>query len=200
MSSKPIDVGPSGAQKVYYLTILQPMWRGQLDLLGNSERDYRNHLLAAECLRVAKGPGIDPLSLAEFCRTWKIPMTLPFVGPTALLRKVGKLAGGWPSSAAIFDPTGAINLGIKVIGLMAPLLGMIQMRNALLVAFDDKVIEKGDQVAVGSILQSCQTPQILMIRVKDVKDRLERVWRDTISLAEKMEPIRNELGLPESMS
>ena len=192
--------GPSGVQKLYYLTVLLPMWRGQLDQLGDSEREYRNHLLTVECLRVAKGPGADPLRLAEFCRTWKIPMTLPVIGPTALLRKVGKIVGGWPSQAAIFDPTGSINIGIKVIAQMAPLIGRIQMRNALLVALDDKVVEKGDQDAVLSILDSCRTPQVLMTRVQDAKNKVERVWKETVALAEKMEPIRKELGLPETMS
>lgn len=199
MANKPSS-GPSEIQKFYYLSVLLPMWRGQLDQLGASEREYRNHLLSVECLRVAKGPGPDPLRIAEFCRTWKIPMTLPVIGPTALLRKIGKIAGGWPSQTAIFDPTGSINLGIKVIARMAPLLGRIQMRNALLVALDDKVVERGDQDAVGSILESCQTPQALMTRVQNAKNKVERVLKETIALAEKMEPIRKELSLPEPMS
>jgi hypothetical protein len=112
--------GPSGVQKAYFLTVLLPMRQGQLDQLGAAEREYRNHLLAVECLRGAKGPGVDPLRIAEFCRAWKIPMTLPFIGPVALLRKIGKAVGGWPSQAAIFDPTGAIDQGSKVIAQMAP--------------------------------------------------------------------------------
>src|SRR5881296_4069948 len=92
----------NSAQKLYYITILLPMWRGQLEQLGNVQRDLRYHLLAVECLRIAKGPGADPVGISEFCRKWQIPLTLPFVGPTAILRKVGKLVGGWPSPAAIF--------------------------------------------------------------------------------------------------
>jgi hypothetical protein len=176
------------------------MWRGQLDQLGDAQREYRYHLLAVECLRLAKGPGADPLRLAEFLRTWKIPLTLPVIGPTALLRKIGKAVGGWPSSAAIFDPTGALNMGVKVIGAMAPLIGKIQMRNALLFALDDKVVPAGDQGSVGSILESAGTPAALMTRVKESKSKLERIWKETVSLAEKMEPIRKELGLPETIS
>jgi hypothetical protein len=176
------------------------MWRGQLDQLGAAEREYRYHLLAVECLRVAKGPGLDPVRLAEFCRTWKIPMTLPVIGPTALLRKIGKAVGGWPSQAAVFDPTGAINIGIKVIAQMGPLLGRIQMRNALLVALDPKTIEVADQTSVGSILELSRTPQVLMTRVQESKTKLDRVWKETVNLAEKMESIRKELGLPETMS
>jgi hypothetical protein len=189
---------PSAAQKGYFLTILLPMWRGQLDQTLTAQREFRLHLLAVECLRVAKGPGVDPLRIAEFCRNWKIPLTAPFVGPVAVLRKIGKAVGG-SSLAAAFDPTGAINTGVKVIAQMGPLLGSIQMRNAVLVAFDDKVVEAGDQFAVGSILESCHSPQILMSRVQESKNKLERVWKDTSNLAEKMEPIRKELGLPETI-
>lgn len=46
----------SGAQKSYYLIILLPMWRGQLDQLVVAEREYHDHLLAVECLRKAKVP------------------------------------------------------------------------------------------------------------------------------------------------
>jgi hypothetical protein len=127
-------------------------------------------------------------------------LTLPFVGPTALLRKIGKAVGGWPSAAAVFDPTGAINIGIKVIGRIAPLLGRLQMRNALLVALDEKVVDPADQVDVGSILESCNTPQALTNRLMESRNNLERVWKETISLAEKMERIRLELGLPEAVS
>lgn len=188
---------PSGTQKAYYLTILLPMWRGQLDQLTSAEREYRNHLLAVECLRKAKGPGADPLRIVDFCKKWKIPLTLPVVGPTALLRKAGKAVGGWPSPAAIFDPTGAINMGIKVIAHMGPLLGKIQMKNACLYALDDKVIPKGDQSSVLGILEMSGTPQLFMNNVKKSKDKVSRVWKETIELANKMEPIRKELGLPE---
>lgn len=184
---------PSLAQKGYFLTILLPMWRGQLDQMLAAQRAFRLHLLAIECLRVAKDPGVDPLRIAEFCRNWKIPLTAPFVGPVAMLRKIAK----WPSS--VFDPTGAINTGVKVIAQMGPLLGGIQMRNAVLVALDEKVVEIGDQSAVGSILESCPSPNILMSRVQESKDKLSRVWKDTLNLAEKMEPIRKELGLPETI-
>jgi len=190
--------GPSGAQKLYYLTVLQPMWRGQLDQLADAEREFRQHLLAVECLRVAKGPGGDPLQLAEFCRKWQIPLTLPVIGPTALLRKIGKAVGGWPSAGAVFDPTGAINIGIKVIAAMGPLIGRIQMQNALLVALDETVISKGDQGSVGEILESAGTPQNLMNRVTQSRAKLEKVWNDTQSLAQKMDQIRQDLGLPEN--
>ena len=180
--------------------MLLPMWRGQLDQLGAAEREYRHHLLAVECVRVAKGPGADPVRLAEFCRTWKIPMTLPFIGPTALLRKIGKAVGGWPSQAAVFDPMGAINIGIKVIAQMGPLLGQIQMRHALLIALDSKIIDMADQTSVGSILESSRTPQALMSRVQESKAKLERLWKATVDLAEKMEHIRKDLGLLETIS
>ncbi|MBN1442571.1 MAG: hypothetical protein JXA90_07675 [Planctomycetes bacterium] len=192
--------GPSGAQKAYYLTILLPMWRGQLDRLGAAEREYRHHLLAVECLRIAKGPGADPVRISDFCRTWKIPLTLPVIGPTALLRKIGKAAGGWPSQAAVFDPTGAINIGIKVIAHMGPLLGRIQMSSAALIAMDSKVIELGDQTSVGSILELSRTPEALMTRLKESRTKLERLWKETVDLAAKMEPMRVELGLPETVS
>lgn len=194
------SLGPSGAQRAYYMTILLPMWRGQLDQLGAAEREYRHHLLAVECLRLAKGPGLDPVRLAEFCRTWKIPLTLPVIGPTALLRKIGKAVGGWPSQAAVFDPTGAINIGIKIIAQMGPLLGQIQMQNALLLALDPKIIELGDQTSVGSILELSSSPQVLMTKVHASRTKVGRILKETVDLAEKMELIRKELGLPETMT
>ncbi|HWY71940.1 MAG TPA: hypothetical protein VNX88_24955 [Terriglobales bacterium] len=189
---------PGGSQKLYYFLVLEPMWRGQLDALATAEREFRWHLLAVECLRIAKGPGSDPLDIAEFCRKWQIPLTLPMLGPTSLLRKIGKLVGGWPSTAAVFDPTGAINMGIKVIGRMGPLIGQIQMRNAMLVGLDEDVISKADQSSVLSILESSATPQNLMNRVAESKARLEKVWKETTTLAEKMNAVRNELGLPDT--
>ena len=51
-----------------------------------------------------------------------------------------------------------------------------------------------------SILDSAWTPQMLMVRVREAKDNLERAFKETVSLAEKMEPIRKELGLPEVTS
>ena len=196
--TQPTGAGPSPAQKAYYLTVLLPMWRGKLDELVAAQRDYRQHLLAIECLRVAKGPGADPLQLAEFCRRWQIPLTAPLIGPTALLRRAGKAVGGWPSAGAVFDPTGAINLGVKILGQLAPLLGRIQMEGAVLVALDETVVSRADQSAVASILDSARTPQVLANRVKDSKDKLARVWGETVKLAQGMEPIRKELGLPET--
>ena len=86
--------GPSTAQRAYYATVLVPMWRGQLDEFGRVARNYRNHLLALECLRVAKGPGADPAQLAEFCKKWKIPLSIPIIGPTSWLRRAAKFVGG----------------------------------------------------------------------------------------------------------
>ena len=89
------------------------------------------------------GPVSGPSATQKlYYTTWHIPLTLPVIGPTALLRKIGKIVGDWPSAAAVFDPTGAINIGVKVLCHMAPLLGQIQMRNALLVALDDDKIAK----------------------------------------------------------
>jgi len=185
------------AQKVYYLVVLQPLWRGQLDQLADAERGFRQHLLAVECLRIAKGPGADPLQIADFCKKWQLPLTAPIIGPTALLRKIGKLAGGWPSAAAVFDPTGAINMGIKIMGRMGPLIGQIQIQNALLVVLDEKVVSKADQGAVGEILESSNSPQDLMRHVADSRAKLEKIWNETTVLAQKMEAIRADLGLPE---
>jgi hypothetical protein len=191
---------PSGsqAQKLYYLTVLVPMWRGQLDQLGAAIRSYRQHLLAAACLVAAKGPGGDPLQVAEFCRKWQIPLTAPAIGPVALLRKVGKAVGGWPSTAAVFDPTGAINTGTKILGAMVPLIGTIQMQGAQLVAMDTKIVPLADQTAVLSILDQARTPQNLATKIRASKDKTQAVWNDTLDFATKMDKIRTELGLPET--
>jgi hypothetical protein len=193
-----LGVEPSPAQKLYFVMVLQPIWRGQLDQLLNAQRVYRYHLLAAHCLRVGVGPGGDPLRLVEFCRKWQLPLTAPLVGPAALLRKIGKLAGGWPSAAAVFDPMGAINLGVKVIANMGPLIGKLQIRNAVLVALDESVVSVRDQCQVLSILESSETTQLLMTKLTSSKMRLESVWRATQDLAVKMEDARKQLGLPEA--
>jgi hypothetical protein len=191
---------PSDTQKTYYYLFLLPMWRGQLDKLLDAERNYRYHLLAVECLRKAKGPGVDPLRISEFCRKWNIPLTTPLIGPTDLLRKIGKATGGWLSAAAMFDPTSAIKYGIKVMAHMGPLLGKIQMNNACLYALDNKIIPKGDQVSVLEILELSRTPQILMNNVKKSINVVNQVLKETSDLAEKMENIRLELGLSESIT
>jgi hypothetical protein len=36
----------------------QKLWRGQLDRLAAAQRDYRFHLLAVECLRLALDDGV----------------------------------------------------------------------------------------------------------------------------------------------
>ena len=71
------------------------------------------------------------------------------------------------------------------------------MRNACLYALDDKVVPKGDQSSVLKILEMSRTPQLFMNNVKKSKDKVSRVWKETIDLANKMDPIRKELGLPE---
>jgi hypothetical protein len=68
------------------------------------------------------------------------------------------------------------------------------------VALDPKTIEVADQTSVGSILELSRTPLVLMTRGQESKTKLERVWKETVNLAEKMESIRKELGLPETMS
>ena len=187
----------SDAQRLYYTSLLVPMWRGQLDQLTAAMRSYRQHLLAVECLRRAKGDGADPLRIAEFCKAWKTPLTLPIIGPTALLRRLGKIPGLANPSVAAFDPAGAIYIGIKILAQMVPLFGRIQVQNAVLIALDEKVVDRGDQTQVASILQSAVAPQILLQRVKESKDKLTSIWEQTVTLAQKMEPIREELGLPE---
>ena len=199
LMAQPAPGSASEAQKLYYITVLVPMWRGQLDQLGAAIRSYRQHLLAAACLYAAKGPGGDPLQIADFCRKWQIPSTLPVIGPVALLRKVGKAVGGWPSTAAVFDPTGAINMGIRILGGMAPLIATIQMRNAMLIAMDTKIVSTSDQSAVLTILQQAGTPQTLASKIRDSKDKTQAVWNATLAMAEKMEKTRLELNLPESI-
>lgn len=189
--------GGSPAQKIYYLTVLVPMWRGQLDRLTAAQREYRWHLLAMECLRLARGPGIDPLRITEFCRAWQIPLTAPMVGPVALLRKAAKAVGGWPSPGAVFDPTGAINLGIKILAHMTPLVGQIQMRNALLMAMDEDVVARSDQSGVLGILNAAKSPQLLLNQVAASKTALERTWEDTKKFAERMKTAQTDLGLPD---
>lgn len=199
--NRPIQLpgGPSAAQKAYYVTFLVPMWRGQLDQLNAANRNYRAHLLAVACLAAAKGPGGDPLELCEFCRKWQLPMTAPVVGPISLLRKIGKAVGGWPSSAAVFDPTGAINNGIKILGKMGPLLATIQMNNAMLSALNGKYVPMSDQSAVLGILNGAGNPQNLAAKVRAAQEQAKSTWDATITMAQQMEKIRVELGLPESV-
>ena len=175
------------------------MWRGQLDQLMTAQRGYRQHLLALNCLQQAVGPGGDPLQVAEFCRRWQLPLTAPAIAPVALLRKLGKLAGGWPSAAAVVDPTGAINTGVKLLARMGPLIAKIQMDGALLVALDEKVVSKSDQSQVLAILNGAKTPQALIDAVKRSSDSLRKVWDATVDMAQKLEAARIQVGLPEGI-
>ncbi|MFH1075404.1 MAG: hypothetical protein V1753_00945 [Pseudomonadota bacterium] len=188
---------PSAAQRAYYATVLVPMWRGMLDEFDRVARDYRSHILALECLRVAKGPGVDPIKITEFCKAWEMPLTMPVIGPTTWIRRFGKAVGGWPSAGAVFDITGALSKGVKIMAEIGPLLGKLQMNNAKLYALDEKVVPKSDQVEVLRILELSVSPDVLFKRAKDSKDRLESKWQEISQTAEKMEEIRKELGLPE---
>lgn len=212
----------SPAQKAYYSTFLVPMWRGQLETLGKLARDYRTYLLALACLQQAKGPGGDPAALAEFCQKWQLPLTMPVIGPTSLLRGLAKgVTGTAPisslkafnaatgmvapaittaghSPAALFDITGALNWGVKILGAMAPLLGTIQVEGALYVALNNrKIVSLADQTDVMRVLQSARTSTILCQQASQSKDRLASKWQEIGSLAQKMEAIRRDLGLPE---
>jgi hypothetical protein len=189
--------GPSAAQKLYYATILVPLWRGQLDEVGRLAREYRVHLLALECLRRAKGAGIDSVKVSEFCRKWEFPLATPFISPTALLKELLKKGIGLSGVGTVFDITGAIGKGVKIMAEMGPLLEKLQMQSALLFAFEDKVVPAADQTDVGQIIESSATPKALFDKAKTSKDRLEAKWREVTDQAEKMEAIRIEQGLPE---
>jgi hypothetical protein len=183
------------AQKLYYAAVLMPLWRGQLDELGRIANEYRTYLLALECLRRAKGSGIDSVKVAEFCKKWKVPMTMPFISPKDLLKTLIERTFRLP--LAVFDITGAINAGIKIMAEMGPLLERLQMQQALLIAFDDNVVAKSDQTDVGQILESSRSARALYDNASRAKDRLEAKWKEIRDQAAKMEAIRAELGLPE---
>jgi hypothetical protein len=189
----------TGAQKGFFLMILLPMWRGQLDQLMAAQRGYRHHLIAMNCLQQAIGPGGDPLQLAEFCRSWKLPLTLPVIGPVALLRKLGRLPGAFSPAVALFDPTAAITTGVKVLARLGPLIAKIQMDGALLVALDEKVVSKSDQSQVLAILNGAKTPQALSDAVKRSSDNLRKIWDETVDMAQKLDTARIQVGLPEGV-
>ena len=187
----------SPAQRMYYSTFLVPMWRGQLDELAIACRNYRINLLAVGCLMAAKGPGADPLALAEFCRRWTIPLTAPALGPTAWLRRFSKIAVGGPSAGSLFDPTGALNWGTKILANSAPLIAAIQMEGAKLLALNTQYVSVQDQSAVLSTLANAATPHNLTVQLGRAKQNLERVYDEINKLAEKMEAARMDLGFPE---
>ena len=82
---------------------------------------------------------------------------------------------------------------------MVPLIGTIQMQGATLMALDEKIVSKADQSQVLSILQQSGSPQNLANKIRESKDKTEAVWKATLDLAEKMEKIRTELKLPETL-
>lgn len=77
----------------WYKHVMVPLWKNQQNELIRAGVHYRWHLLALECLHRAKGPGRDQLKVAEFCAKSQWAMTLPVIGPTALIRKLGKSSG-----------------------------------------------------------------------------------------------------------
>lgn len=224
---------PSSKQdQNWYRHVMVPVWKKQQLDLVRAGVDYRRHLLAAECLRRAKGPGGDPLKVAEFCVRWRWAMTLSFIGPTALIRKLGKssrllgefiaalkgvggpglklpttaywgartgpgqaLSTAWPQ-IAIFDITNSINVGVKLIAAMMPLMARLQMHNAELISLDEKVVPKGDKAAVGQILQRARMPQPLMRAVDGSLKYYVKTWAAVLVSADTMEQARLDLGLP----
>ena len=191
--------GPSAAQKAYYVTILVPMWRSQLEQLNAADRNYRAHLLAMACLAAAKGPGGDPLELCEFCREWQLPLTVPLVNPISLLKRVGTLAGGVASTVAAIDPTRAISNGVQILGRITPLLATIQMEGAMMFALNEQYVSMRDQGTVLAILKGAGHPQILAAKFRTAQEQAKSTWDATLALAQQMETIRVDLGLPESM-
>lgn len=216
----------------WYKIVMVPLWKNQQAELVRIGVQYRWHLLAMECLRRAKGPGGDPLKVAEFCAKWKWAMTLPVIGPTALIRKLGKSSGllgeliaalkgvggpglklpatahwgtrlgpgqalstAWPQ-IAVFDITGSINIGVKIMAAMVPLLAKLQMKQAELFVFDPKVVPTGDAAQVGRILQRAGMPSSLMKSLKDSQMGYVNAWSQVLVSADTMEQARLDLGLP----
>ena len=98
-----------------------------------------------------------------------------------------------------FDPIGAINIGIKLVAHMAPLLGKLQLHNAQIVALDPGVVSPEDTTLVPEILSSSSNPKGVIGRVDACKAQLASTWATTISFAESMESKRRELGIPENI-
>jgi hypothetical protein len=226
-------LNPSSKQdQDWYKIVMVPLWKNQQRELIRAGVHYRWHLLALECLNRAKGPGGDPLKVAEFCAKWKWAMTLPIIGPTALIRKLGKSSGllgeliaalkgvagpglqlpnmvhwgartdalqalssAWPQ-IAVFDITNSINIGIKLIAAMAPLIAKLQMNQAKLIAFDSKVVPSGDSGSVGQILDQAGMPKALLEAAKEIQKNYVKSWAALLVSAETMEQARLELGLP----
>lgn len=224
---------PSNKQdQNWYKIVMVPLWRNQQKELVRTGVHYRWHLLALECLNKAKGPGGDPLKVAEFCAKWKWAMTMPIIGPTALIRKLGKSSGllgellaalkgvagpglklpstahwgtrlgpgqalssAWPQ-IAVFDITSSINIGVKLIAAMSPLIAKLQMKQAELFIFDSKVVPPGDSSQVGQILQRAGTSISLMKSVKESQMKYVNAWSEVLVSADIMEQARLELGLP----
>ena len=224
---------PSSKQdQNWYKLVMVPLWKNQQKELVRAGVHYRWHLLALECLNRAKGPGGDPLKVAEFCAKWKWAMTMPIIGPTALIRKLGKSSGllgelfaalkgvggpglklpatahwgprlgpgqaltsAWPQ-IAVFDITNSINIGVKLVAAMAPLIAKLQMKQAELLIFDSKIVPPGDSAQVGQILQRAGMPISLMKSVKESQKKYVNAWSEVLVSADIMEQARLDLGLP----
>lgn len=226
-------LNPSAKQdQNWYKFVMIPLWRNQQKELIRAGVHYRWHLLALECLKRAKGPGGDPLKVAEFCAKWQWAMTMPIIGPTALIRKLGKSSGllgeliaalkgvggpglklpstahwgtrlgpgqalssAWPQ-IAVFDITGSINIGVKLIAAMSPLIAKLQMKQAELYIFDSKVVPPGDMGQVGQIIQRAGMPMSLMKSAKESQMNYVNAWSEVLVSADIMEQARLDLGLP----
>ncbi len=211
-----------------------PLWKQQINQVARVGVAHRRHLLVAECVGRAKGPGADPIKLADLCAPWKTHLNLQIIAPTDLVRKFGKSSGAlaelisalggrtmnklrtapvfwekragaaqalssvWPQ-IAVFDITGAINNGIKIIAALGPLLRHVRIKDAQLIALDAKVVPQGDLSQVGQILANGRTPEGVAAAVSRSQTAFADAWSSLLESADTMERARLELGLPEEI-
>ena len=175
-----------GAKRLYY-PILRSIMEGLWVELAKKVVEHRRHLLALACMAKAAGPGGDPLAVARFCKTYKLPLTLPVVG--LIPRIIGKL-----------DITRAVSNAVKLIGVIVPILESIRLKNAVLIAGDRSVVPIGDTAAVGEILETATSPKEVIDATKQKASEVATLKSGVERYAVEMQAIEAELGIGEGTS
>jgi len=96
----------------------------------------------------------------------------------------------------VFDPTGALNWGFRILAELGPLLGALQMHEARLVVMNPNVVPRAWTAKVGQILAKARQPEQLKAAYQASLEQLNVTWDYLLQSVAEMEIHRRELGLP----
>jgi len=166
--------------RLYYILILKLLLKGLWDQLQQKVQEHRHYLLALSCLAKAAGRGGDSLKVAQFCKKYKLVLTMPVVGLIPRLLK--RLPNVY-----------AVTMGIKIIAAMTPLLTKIRMRNAQLFALDTSIVPEADTSDVGIILESAESPRAVMQAAKKKGVEVDRLKKKVERYSARLKRIETSL-------